>query len=108
MPKLRTQSAEPKTAGDLQSSNTKAQLFAYVERFERLQEEKESLAADQREVMDEAKGMGFDTAILRKVIARRKLDTATRDENDEILALYESVIAQAEKTARMQSENDGE
>lgn len=108
MPKLKTESAEPKTHGDMRNSNTMAQLYGYVERFERLQEEKDALAADQKEVMGEAKGLGFDTAILRKVIQRRKLDSGTRMEIDSMLELYEEVIAEQAKKQIAQSEADGE
>lgn len=73
------------------------QLLSFVERYERLQEEKEAMAADQKEVMAEAKGTGFDTKILRQVIRRRKMDTADRMEGDSILELYEEAIRKAQK-----------
>lgn len=64
------------------------QLRSFVERIERLEEEKASLTADVREVYSEAKGQGFDTKILRQVIALRKLDTADRQESEAVLDLY--------------------
>lgn len=64
------------------------QLKAFVERIERLEEEKAALAGDIREVYAEAKGNGFDTKILRKVIALRKKDAAQRREEEALLDLY--------------------
>lgn len=63
-------------------------LRSFVERIERLEEEKASLTADVREVYSEAKGQGFDTKILRQVVALRKLDTADRQESEAVLDLY--------------------
>ena len=67
---------------------TAAQLRAIVDRIERLEEEKKALAEDIKEVYAEAKGNGFDTKILRKVIALRKRDLAERQEEETILDLY--------------------
>lgn len=68
------------------------QLKAFVERIERLEEEKKAIADDIREIYAEAKGNGFDTKILRMVIKRRKMDRAERDEQDALLELYEGVF----------------
>ena len=70
------------------SGFAKEHLKSFIERIERLEEEKAALAADIREVYSEAKGTGFDTKIMRKVVALRKLDTADRQEQDAILDLY--------------------
>lgn len=70
----------------------KDQLVAFVERIERLNEEKSALAADIAEVFSEAKGTGFDTKIIRKVISLRKLNTADRQEQEAILDLYMSAL----------------
>jgi uncharacterized protein (UPF0335 family) len=64
------------------------QLKALIERIERLEEEKASLAGDIREVYAEAKGNGFDTKAMRKIIAMRKKDFAERREEEAILDLY--------------------
>jgi uncharacterized protein (UPF0335 family) len=64
------------------------QLKAFIERIERLEEEKASLAGDIREVYGEAKGNGFDTKILRKIISIRKKDFAERQEEEAVLDLY--------------------
>jgi uncharacterized protein (UPF0335 family) len=63
-------------------------LKAFVERIERLEEEKASIAGDVKEVYAEAKAQGFDTKILRKVVALRKRDVSERREEEEILDLY--------------------
>jgi uncharacterized protein (UPF0335 family) len=70
------------------SGFAKEHLKAFIERVERLEEEKKALADDIREVYSEAKGTGFDTKIMRKVIALRKLDTADRQEQAAVLDLY--------------------
>ncbi len=67
---------------------TKAQLKAFIERVEKLEEEKKSIADDIKDVFAEAKGNGFDTKILRKIITMRKQDTAERKEQEEIMDLY--------------------
>lgn len=67
-------------------------LRAYVERIERLEEEKKALAADIREVYAEAKGNGYDPKIMRKLIALRRLDQADRREQEELLDIYRHAI----------------
>ena len=64
------------------------QLRSYIERIERLGEEKAALAADIREVFAEAKGNGFDVKIMRQAIRLRKLDKHDRDEQEALLDLY--------------------
>lgn len=64
------------------------QLKAIVERIERLEEEKKTISDDIRDVYAEAKGNGFDTKILRKLIAMRKLDAQKRAEAEAILETY--------------------
>jgi len=66
----------------------KEHLKSFIERIERLEEEKAALAADIREVYSEAKGTGFDAKVMRQVVRLRKLDTADRQEQDAILDLY--------------------
>ncbi len=69
-----------------------ARLKAFVERIERLEEEKKALAEDIKEIYAEAKGVGFDVKILRKVVTLRKMDTEKRREEEELLELYKSAI----------------
>lgn len=68
------------------------QLKSLVERIEKLEEEKAALTCDIREVYAEAKGQGFDTVILRRVVRLRKMATADRQEADAILDLYLSAL----------------
>jgi len=64
------------------------QLRAFIERIERLEEEKANLLADIREVYAEAKAMGFDPKIMRKVVSLRKMDVDKRQEEDFVLDTY--------------------
>ena len=66
----------------------KDQLKSFVERIERLEEEKKATAEDIREVYSEAKGNGYDTRALRKIIQLRKLDADARREQEAILETY--------------------
>lgn len=71
---------------------TAEQLKAYIERVERLEEEKAALAADVREVYAEAKANGFDVKIMRQVIRLRKLDSQDRTEQEALLDLYKRAL----------------
>ena len=68
------------------------QLRAFVERVERLSEEKKAIADDIKEVYAEAKGTGYDVKIMRKVVSIRKQDHNKRREEEEILDLYLSAL----------------
>jgi uncharacterized protein (UPF0335 family) len=70
-------------------------LKSFIERIERLEEEKAALAADVREVYAEAKGTGFDTKIMRQIVKLRKMDEAARAEQDALLDLYKKAIGLA-------------
>ena len=63
-------------------------LRAFIERIERLEEEKRAIADDIKEVFAEAKGNGFDVKIMRKVISLRRQDIEKRKEEETILELY--------------------
>ena len=67
-------------------------LKSFVERIERLEEEKSALAGDIREIYAEAKGSGFDARILRQVVRLRKMDRADRREQEELLELYKRAL----------------
>ncbi len=64
------------------------QLSAFIQRIERLEEEKAALAADIREVYAEAKSNGFDSKIMRQVVRLRKMDKSDRQEQEALLDLY--------------------
>lgn len=68
------------------------QLRSYIERVERLEEEKAALATDVREVFAEAKGNGFDPKAMRQIIKIRKMDANERDEAEYMLALYQKAL----------------
>lgn len=68
------------------------QLRTIVERVERLEEEKKTIAEDIKEVYGEAKANGFDTKILRKVVSLRKVEAAERQEQEAILDLYMAAL----------------
>jgi len=70
------------------SGFAKEHLRSFVERIERLEEEKKALAADIREVYSEAKGTGFDTKVMRQVVRLRKMESADRQEQEAMLDLY--------------------
>ena len=76
------------------SSQTVAagQLRAFIERVERLEEEKQSLADDIKEVYAEMKGTGFDTKAVRTIVRLRKKDQAERQEEETILDLYKAAL----------------
>lgn len=72
--------------------NTKKALKEYIERVERLEEEKKGIADDIKEVFANAKGDGFDTSIMRTVIKRRKMEREERHEIDSLVAVYEDTL----------------
>ena len=67
-------------------------LLSFIERIERLEEEKAALAEDIKEVYAEAKGVGYDVKTIRKIIKIKKMDAEKRREEDELLDLYKSAI----------------
>jgi len=73
----------------------KDQLKAFVERIERLEEEKKATSDDIRDVYAEAKGTGFDTKALRTIVRMRKLDTDERREQQEVLDTYLHALGMA-------------
>ncbi len=67
-------------------------LKAFIERIERLEEEKAALADDVKDIFAESKAVGFDVKIMRKVIRLRKMDKEKRQEEEQLLELYKSAI----------------
>ena len=84
------QEAEPETrdvggvAGD--------RLRSFIERIERLEEEKTALSDDIKEIYAELKGVGYDAKTVRKIVTLRKLDSEKRREADELLDLYKTAV----------------
>lgn len=73
---------------DVASSVAAGELRAFIERYERLEAEKKDIADQLKEVMAEAKGRGYDTKVLRKIIARRKRDRDDLAEEEAVMELY--------------------
>ena len=67
---------------------TADELRQFVERYERLEIEKKDIADQQKEIMAEAKGRGYDTKVLRKIVALRKRDVNDIAEEEAVLAMY--------------------
>ncbi|WP_417625183.1 DUF2312 domain-containing protein [Paremcibacter congregatus] len=68
------------------------QLASYVERIERLEEEKANLMTDIKEVYGEAKALGYDVKILREIIKLRKIEDHERSEQEQILEVYKRAL----------------
>lgn len=77
--------------------STAQHLRQFIERIERLEEDKEALSQDVREVFAEAKGAGFDVKIMRQVIKLRKMNTDERSELEHLLDTYMHALDMAEK-----------
>lgn len=69
-----------------------SELRQFVERFERLEAEKKDIADQQKEVMAEAKSRGYDTKVMRKVIALRKKDPQEVSEEEAVLEIYKEAL----------------
>lgn len=67
-------------------------LRAFIERIERLEEEKAALSEDIKEVYSEAKGTGFDVKIMRQIIRLRKMEDNDRSEMEEVLDVYKRAL----------------
>ena len=68
------------------------QILSIIERYERITEEIKELQVDRKEIMAEAKGRGYDTKIMRRVIAERKRDQDDIAEEEAILDLYRAAL----------------
>jgi uncharacterized protein (UPF0335 family) len=71
------------------------QLRSFIERIERLEEEKSALSGDIKEVYAEAKGNGFEPRIMRQIIKIRKMDKDALDEEESLLDLYKRALGMA-------------
>lgn len=71
---------------------TADELRQFIERWERLEAEKQDIAEQQKEVMAEAKGRGYDTKVMRQVIARRKRERDDLAEEEAVLGMYEEAL----------------
>jgi uncharacterized protein (UPF0335 family) len=71
------------------------QLRLFIERIERLEEEKKGIADDVRDVYAEAKSNGYDTKTMRKIVALRKMESHVRQEADALLDTYRNALGLA-------------
>ncbi len=69
-----------------------SKLKSFIERLERLSEEKNNISFDIKEVFSEAKSMGYDPTIIRKVLALRKMDIEERLEQETLLKIYKNAL----------------
>jgi uncharacterized protein (UPF0335 family) len=84
--------ADDASSIDTLNATAQTQLRTVIERIERLEEDKAGVMADLKEVYAEAKGNGFDSKIIRKVVRLRKQDKAKRMEEEALVDLYLSAI----------------
>ena len=74
---------------------TADELRQFIERFEQLDSEKKDVTEQQKELMAEAKGRGYDTKVMRKVIALRKRKPDDIAEEEAVLELYKAALGMA-------------
>lgn len=79
---------------DVLNATAQGRLKSIIERVERLEEDKQAVMLDIKEVFAEAKGEGYDVKVLRKVLRLRKQDKAKRQEEEAILDLYLSALGE--------------
>ncbi|MFC2968726.1 DUF2312 domain-containing protein [Acidimangrovimonas pyrenivorans] len=77
---------------DAQYNVTAEELRQFIEQYEHLEAEKKDITEQQKEVMAEAKGRGYDTKVMRKVIALRKRDADDVAEEEAVLEMYKSAL----------------
>jgi len=75
-------------------------LKSFIERIERLEEEKRALSADIKEVYSEAKGAGFDIKIIREIIKIRRMDEDDLDEREALLDTYKRALGMMPQRAK--------
>ncbi len=80
------------TAGTATYRVAADELRSFIERIERLDAEKKDIADQQKEVMAEAKGRGYDTKVMRKLVTMRKKDPAEISEEEAVLELYREAL----------------
>lgn len=80
------------TVTDEVNEETKARILQFIERIENVEVEEAERRADKKEIYAQAKGDGFDTKALRKIVSLRKKDKAKRQEEEAILELYVASI----------------
>lgn len=80
---------------DATYSVTAAELRQFIEQYEHLESEKKDIAEQQKEIMGDAKGRGYDTRVIRKIIALRKRDKDDIAEEEAVLEMYKAALGMA-------------
>lgn len=88
--------AEPQKQSNENGEISGNRLKSFIERIERLEEEKKAMAEDIRDVYSEAKSTGFEPKIMRKIVSLRKANLEKRREEQELLELYMAALGMAE------------
>jgi uncharacterized protein (UPF0335 family) len=83
-------------------------LKSFIERIERLEEEKRALAEDIKEVFSEAKGVGFDVRTMRQILKLRRMDQDDLDEQEALLDTYKRALGMAPDLARAREAPEAE
>ena len=87
--------------GSAVSNKTKAgpisadRLKSFVERIEKLEEERKAIGGDIRDVYSEAKGVGYDVRTMRRIVSLRRMDAAQREEEETLLDTYKHALGMA-------------
>lgn len=87
--------AKGSVPGDNSKTASAQRLKQFIQRIEKLEDEKKNIGADVREVYSELKGAGFDPKIARQVIKLRRMDKADRDEQEALLDAYLDAVGYA-------------
>lgn len=74
----------------------KIKLTQFIERIERIEEERSELAKDVREIFSQAKGDGFDVKVMRQILKLRKMNPADRSENEFLRDEYKKLVGISE------------
>lgn len=83
---------QPESVAEANYRVTADELRQFIERYERLESEKKDIAEQMKEVMAEAKGRGYDTAVMRKVISLRKREPDDIAEEEAVLDMYREAL----------------
>lgn len=102
--------AKKKEAPSTELANSRSgrdELRSFIERWEALEADKKAIADDQKELMAEAKGRGYDTKVMRRVIAERKRDQDEIAEEEAILELYRAVLGMGTYAGDDEGDDEG-
>ena len=89
------ETADDRAVRDRAFGVTADELRQFIERFEQLESEKKDVTEQQKELMQEAKGRGYDTKVMRKIVAMRKRKPDALAEEQAVLELYKAALGMA-------------